>query len=259
MTSLKEKIFKVDKTLDRQEQYSRRNCLLVHGVEEKNNEDTDQEIINIVKNDLGEEITIHDIDRTHRLGKRKLDNNVPRPIIVKFTRYNVRNRIFKTKKKLEGKTVSITESLTKRKVVELKKVREMHVFKNVWSQGGKILFSDVNDSLVKCCLTKGKDCVSFVLFIIFLFKFWGFCTALLLITKNIGNAPLILKSISECSFILFKHANVITLLIQIFSIYLSDKLLLQISVNYLCYKILTACSPFECVYFTKSIIGSYNE
>ena len=61
LTSLKETFFQVDKTLDRQEQYSRRNCLLVHGVEEKNNEDTDQEIINIVKNDLGEEITIHEI------------------------------------------------------------------------------------------------------------------------------------------------------------------------------------------------------
>ena len=69
LTSLKEKFFQVGKTLDRQEQYSRRNCLLVYGLEEKNNEDTDQEIINIVKNDLAEEITIHDIDRTHRLGK----------------------------------------------------------------------------------------------------------------------------------------------------------------------------------------------
>ena len=151
MTSLKEKFFQVDKTLDRQEQYSRRNCLLVHGVEENNNEDTDQEIINIVKNDLGEEITIHDIDRTHRLGKRKLDNNVPRPIIVKFTRYNVRNKIFKSKKKFKGKTVSITESSwiekieRKRRVVELKKAREMYGFKNMWSQDGKILFSDVND------------------------------------------------------------------------------------------------------------------
>ena len=53
-------------------QYSRKNCLLVDGVEEKNDEDTDQKIINIVKNDLGEEITIHNIYRTHRLGKRKL-------------------------------------------------------------------------------------------------------------------------------------------------------------------------------------------
>ena len=87
---------------------------------------------------MGKEIIIHDIDRTHRLGKRKLDNNAPRPIIVKFTRYNVRNKIFKSKKKLKGKTVSITESLTKRRVVELKKAREMHGFKNVWSQDGQI-------------------------------------------------------------------------------------------------------------------------
>ena len=145
LMSLKEKFFQVDKMLDCQKQYSRRNCLLVHGVEEKNNEDTDQEIINTVKNDLGEEITIHDIDRTHCLGKRKLDSDVPRPIIVKFTRYNVRNRIFKTKKKLKGKTVSITESVTKRRVAELKKAREMYGFKDVWSQDGKILFSDVND------------------------------------------------------------------------------------------------------------------
>ena len=91
----------------------------------------------------------------------------------------------------------------------------------------------------KCCLMKGKDCLRFVFFIIFLFKFWGFCTVLLLITKNIGNATLIHKIISQCSFILFEHANFIHLLLQIFSIYPFDKLLLQISVLYLCYKILT--------------------
>ena len=52
LTSLKEKFSQVDKMLDLQEQYSRRNCLLVDGAEEKNNKDTDPEIINIVKNDL---------------------------------------------------------------------------------------------------------------------------------------------------------------------------------------------------------------
>ena len=52
LTSLKETFSQVDKTVDRQEQYSRRNCLLVHGVEEKNNEDKDQEIISNLKNDL---------------------------------------------------------------------------------------------------------------------------------------------------------------------------------------------------------------
>ena len=46
---------------------------------------------------------------------------------------------------LKLKSVSITESLTKRRVVELKKAREMYGFKNVWAQDGKVLFSDVND------------------------------------------------------------------------------------------------------------------
>ena len=131
LTSLKEKFFQVGKTLDRQEQLSRKSCFLVHGVEEKNNEYKDQEIINIVKNYVGDEITIHYIDKAHHLEKRKLDNIVPRPIIAKYTRCNVRNRIFKTKKKLKGKTVSITESLTKRRVVQLKKAREIYGLKNV--------------------------------------------------------------------------------------------------------------------------------
>ena len=34
LTSLKQQFFQVDKTLDRQEQYSKRNCLLVHGVKQ---------------------------------------------------------------------------------------------------------------------------------------------------------------------------------------------------------------------------------
>ena len=145
LASLREKFIEDHKSSDRQEQYSIRNCLLVHGVNEKNNKDNDQAIINIVGNNLREEIAIQDIDRTHPLGERKLDNNVPRSITVRFARDNIRNRIFKAKKKLKGKTVSITESLTKRRVIKLKKAREMYDFKNVWSHDDKILFLDVND------------------------------------------------------------------------------------------------------------------
>ena len=41
--------------------------------------------------------------------------------------------------------MSIAQILTKRRVVESKKVRELCSFKNVWSQDKKSLFSDVND------------------------------------------------------------------------------------------------------------------
>ena len=52
---LKEEISKMSnemkdlkKEVDRQEQYSRRNCLLVHGVKEEQNEDTDKVVIKLI-------------------------------------------------------------------------------------------------------------------------------------------------------------------------------------------------------------------
>ena len=94
---------------------------------------------------MGDEIIIHDIDRTLDLGKRKLDNIVTRQITINFSKYIVRNRIFKVKRKLIGKNVSIMEILTKRRVIELKKAREMYDLKNVWLYDSKILFFDVNN------------------------------------------------------------------------------------------------------------------
>ena len=41
--------------------------------------------------------------------------------------------------------MSITEILTKRRIVELEKAREMYDFKSVRSYDGKVLFLDVND------------------------------------------------------------------------------------------------------------------
>ena len=54
-----------------------------------------------------------DLEKQH-IGSR------PPPIIVKFARYNVRNAIFRKKKILKGKAVSITENLTKKRITEMK-------------------------------------------------------------------------------------------------------------------------------------------
>ena len=42
---LNEKVERMDRSLDRHEQYSRRNCLLIHGVKENEKEDTDEVVI----------------------------------------------------------------------------------------------------------------------------------------------------------------------------------------------------------------------
>ena len=73
INSLNVRLDKADRALDRQEQYSRRNCLLIHGIDEENQENTDEVVINVLKKEMDEEITHLDIDRLHRLGNRKLN------------------------------------------------------------------------------------------------------------------------------------------------------------------------------------------
>ena len=41
--------------------------------------------------------------------------------------------------------VSIAENLTKKRITEMKLAQETYGFKNVWSQNGKILYTDGND------------------------------------------------------------------------------------------------------------------
>ena len=137
INNLNVRLDKADRDVGRQEQYSRRNCLLIYGINEENQGNTDEVIINVL-HVMDEEITHQDIDRSHHLGDRKLDKNNPRPIVIKFPRYNVRAKIFKKKRKLEEKRINITESLTKTRMENLQKAREEHIFWNVWSNNGKI-------------------------------------------------------------------------------------------------------------------------
>ena len=139
----------MDAVVDRQEEYSMRNCILVHGIVEETVEDTNEKIITLQQS-MDETLKPEDIDRSHRLGKPKSSKNAkPRPIIVKFVRYTSRNRIYRNKKKLKGTGISLTESLTAKRINVLEKAREEHTFNNVWSQDGKIMFFDKNTNKVK--------------------------------------------------------------------------------------------------------------
>ena len=111
----------------------------------ENQENTDEVVIIVLKKEMDEEITHRDIDRSHRLGNWKLDKSEPRPIFIKFSRYNVRAKIFENKRKLKGKRISVMESLTKTRMEKPQKAREEHSFQNVWSNNRKIFYIDVKN------------------------------------------------------------------------------------------------------------------
>ena len=91
------------KEIDDLEQYSRRNCLLLHSVVETNAECTDDIIIKTCAEELGINVKQEDLDRSHRLGKVNRNDSKPQPVILKFAHYAIRNKVFSNKKKLTGK------------------------------------------------------------------------------------------------------------------------------------------------------------
>lgn len=135
------KVSELTSAVEKQEQYSRRNCLLLHGINENKDEDTDKISLNTLNENLQLELTELNIERSHRIGKPK-PNGKPRPIIIKFVRYNVRRKVHERKKMFKGKKISITESLTAFRMSKLAEAREKYGFLNVWTSDGRVLYKD---------------------------------------------------------------------------------------------------------------------
>ena len=111
-TYLRGKVDYITAETDRQGQYSRRNCLLIHGIPENKNGNTDILAMVIIDTKMDIKVAENDIDRTHRIGKPK-NHGKPRPVITTFVRYNDRKNVFSSKKLLKDSGVSITESTKK--------------------------------------------------------------------------------------------------------------------------------------------------
>ena len=124
--------------MDAQEQYTRRNCILIHGLQAEQDENTDEKATDFLKKYTKINITENDIDRSHRLGKSN------GPIIVKLVHHNLKSFIYSKKSALKGKKLLITESLTKKRMQTVKKMKELQDDKKIssyWTDDGKIFYT----------------------------------------------------------------------------------------------------------------------
>ena len=144
--SLANDVYKLQIDLEEAQNYSRRNCLLLHGVDEEQGENTDNKIINIIHKETGVELNHADIDRSHRIGRPAISKKPntrsnkkrARPIIIKFVSYRDRSSVFFNKRYLKGKNISISESLTPTRYSLYKKCKDIFGYKNVWTIDNRI-------------------------------------------------------------------------------------------------------------------------
>ena len=120
---LKKKVEAKDR-IDDLEQYSRRNRLIFTGIKEAGEdetENTDEAILDICRNKLQIELHRFSLDRTHRLGRKRIprsDSEVPksRLIVARFINYHDIDSAYKCKRTLKESGLTIMENLTKRRV-----------------------------------------------------------------------------------------------------------------------------------------------
>lgn len=146
LDQIADQVFYNERKIDDLEQYSRSNCLILHGCTDlpTKNYDNSQATENFVLDKLNSKLKLDtplvnsDIDICHTLPTKKNKN----PIIIKFVRRTVRNKVFANKRKLKSEDpsvkLSITESLTKRRLRLVEEARKFFKFRNVWTLNGNV-------------------------------------------------------------------------------------------------------------------------
>ena len=142
----------LEKQSNNQEQYSRRNCIRLFGVSEKVNENTSERVCEIARKQLGVDLKLQDIDRSHRVPRRvepvseEGKEIKPRAIIVKLTSYQHRQKLLQNRRKLKNTKMSMFEDLTNQnrsllwEAVKASKQPESKI-QSAWSINGKIIVS----------------------------------------------------------------------------------------------------------------------
>ena len=139
---------------DDNEQYSRRSCLRINGIEKENGKKEDNiSVINKLKEcyeNIDVKFDSNAIDRVHRIGQTFENENgkVTQQIIVKFRNWSDRQKFYKARPKGEWKpgkpSFRVKLDLTNRRFKLLQTAGEL--IKN--SAVAKYAFADINCSLV---------------------------------------------------------------------------------------------------------------
>ena len=140
-------------------QYSRRNCLCVSGLEEKENEDTEAVITKLFRQ-MDVNISIDEIDRCHRLGRKRSQPDTkkrPREIIIKFATYRARQKLYKKRTSLRSSrdtsNVYVNEHLTKKRGEIYYNARLLvrnNRARKAWTSDGSIFIEDLRGKIHRC-------------------------------------------------------------------------------------------------------------
>ena len=126
---------------DDMEAYTRRECLVIQGLNERENDMNERrEFQSFAETALEVQVNDTDISRLHRLGAPRSDGK-PRPMVVKFVRHDKKSEIYRGKKKLKNTRYFISELLSarsKRIFEKAKALQQNNMVHSIWTVDGTV-------------------------------------------------------------------------------------------------------------------------
>ena len=159
--SLSERIMDLEKCVDEQEQYSRRNSLRISGFEESMGEDIMKKTLDLFNKEMKimPPVVENEVERIHRVGP--WFEGKSRAVLVKFTSWKTKNKVYSKKKMLKKKKtdenginygIFMNEDLTKFRSSLLYKARRLtreRKLNGCWTIDGKVMIKNFYNRVVQ--------------------------------------------------------------------------------------------------------------
>lgn len=136
LSLLRQQITECSRAVDAIESRHRRDCLLFLGVSETQN-DSQVAVMNILAKMGLNDFTASHISTCTRIGI--VNDDHPRPILVKFSSLTSKSNVWKAKSRLKGTHFSLKEFLTKSRQQVFSKARQHFGMRSCWTQDGIIV------------------------------------------------------------------------------------------------------------------------
>lgn len=163
LKSLQGQIEVMAKQLDQQEMRGRRKYLLLHGLNEVQNEHTEACLVKVLSDHFKlSGLNSGAITQCHRLG-RASSNDKSRPILFKLRDLDLRSSIWSSKSSLKGTGLIISEFLTKSRQDLFMAARQKYGIRQSWTRDGSIFVAELDGRRrrIECIadLAGASDCV----------------------------------------------------------------------------------------------------
>lgn len=134
---LRTQIDSLTSQIDEIDTYNRRNALLFHGLPESETEDCTATVINLINSTMTlKSVQASSIYLCHRLGSK--NDKRARPILVRFTDVNIRNKIWGEKKLLKSSPAVVCEFLTRTRHDLFLSARKHFGVTSSWTSNGVV-------------------------------------------------------------------------------------------------------------------------